>query len=364
MGNQEKSMAKSQNRHDGPIFVVGCPRSGNTLLGCILNKHPDLVIFLENHAFYSLPRAWKKRLEAGQSDRSAALVDTFLEGKSTWVSEETSLELERDALVEALRERAGDEREWGPLWDAFMDILAKKVRPDYKRWGDKTPRNVAELRTIEQTYPDAQIVYIYRDPRDAVTSLANPDFIHASDDPRVCAEVVRQYWDVYEREKARIDPTRLYEVRYESLVQQPEQTLRALCEFLNIEFTEALLEAGDPEIRRRLGWADYKSWEAIEPQPSSRRKVGSEEVEALLADRIDELGYERMYEDPSVSARTRAMLSALRYRAVRPVLSYFWKRRYPGHDHFLLHDLPDPEDYLRWLGQAISPGGGGLSESH
>ncbi len=341
----------SSERQSGPIFVVGCPRSGNTLLGCILNKHPELVVFLENHTFYSLRRSWERRTTSGE-EPVEALVDQFMVGKRNWIENHTAVDFDHDELVVETREEVRGNA-WGPLLDAFMKVLARRVKPNFRRWGDKTPRNIAELRSIEQTYPDSQIVCIYRDPRDVVTSSSRESFEHASDDPLVCAEMVRQYWTIYEQEKAKIDPTRLYELRYESLVEEPESTLRKLCEFLELDFTRDLLREGDPELRRRLGWRDYKGWEAIEPQSSSERKAGSKWVEALLADRIDELGYERMHE---IDAATKTLAEAYTapFRLLRPALDYMWRQRYPGGSHLLMHELPDGGDVGRWIRQEVS----------
>jgi len=345
----------SSGSESSPVFVIGCPRSGNTLLGCILNKHPDLVVILENHTFYSLNRLTQKRVRETSCDPIEALVSQFIEGRVNWIQDHTSLELEKDELISSLRKKYGSVQEvdWAELIDTFMRILAERIKPDYKRWGDKTPRNVGDLQSIEQFFPGAQIVYIYRDPRDVVTSLSKESFDHASDDPLTCAQVVRYYWRVYESEKSKIDPQRLYEIRYESLVEQPEQTLRKLCDFLELDFTRDLLQDGDPKLRRRLGWRDYKGWEAIEPQPSSERKTGSKWVEALLADRINQLGYERMYEiDPTTKMLAEAYTAP--FRLLRPSLDYMWRQRYPSGSHLLMHELPDGEDFGRWIRQEFS----------
>jgi hypothetical protein len=139
--------------------------------------------------------------------------------------------LELDELLE-WRRRPG----YPGVIEAFY--LAYAARKGKSRWGDKDPGNMLRLDRVLGWFPEARIVHIIRDGRDACLSHLRQSFGHGELLP--CAVDWReQVWWV--RNIGRIlGPDRYFELRYEDLVEHTDEVLRQLCDFLDLPYSEAL----------------------------------------------------------------------------------------------------------------------------
>lgn len=132
---------------------------------------------------------------------------------------------------------------------AFVDAFARRYRElrGKPRWAEKTPLNVRYFGWVLERFPDARLIHVIRDGRDAVCSMReHPDRrwvdgqwvkVPASRSIEKCAR--RWVEDTGAGLALGGDP-RYAEVRYEDLVLRPGETLRRLCDFLGEPF--------DPEI--------------------------------------------------------------------------------------------------------------------
>jgi len=206
-----------------PIFVVGCPRSGTTLLRLVLDAHPSIACGPETHVLEDLARTLGDR--AGQ-------LQEFGFDRAFW--------------LERVR----------TFFGGFHEEYAR--RRGKPRWADKTPGYVLLLDLIDELFPDAQIVHVLRDGHDVVASQREkwgyrPAFTCANGGWEEHVRAGRRFG-------ARVGATsgRYTEVRYERLVAEPEAVLRTLCDFLGEPFVPELLayhEAehdGNPHIKRRV----------------------------------------------------------------------------------------------------------------
>jgi Sulfotransferase family len=183
-------MSASTSR-GGPLFVVGSPRSGTSLLYYLLAAHPDLAY----------PDIGLKRLRQSRTIRalgrlglpvyrSAALHGIFLprpgetpyerdlhglgldpclpqEGAFVWsdLAARAGLAV-RELSPEALRARP----RLGPaIRRRYADLLARTGRP---RFVDKSPTYTVILEALRELYPDAHVIHIIRDGRAVVNSVA------------------------------------------------------------------------------------------------------------------------------------------------------------------------------------------------
>jgi len=123
---------------------------------------------------------------------------------------------------------------------------------------------------------------------------------------------------------------RYLEIRYESLVAEPEVTLQQVCSFLSLRFEPAMLEYyRDSNLK---SGRNHKRL-AEPPSPGARNwrtQMSAAEVkrfEVIAVDLLDTLGYERAFPEPSVWQRTRAlfdrMLSRGRLLSARLVMPIF-----------------------------------------
>lgn len=213
------------------VFLLGCPRSGTTLLQTMLAAHPQVVSFPESHFFRSLLRRQRVLRFAGlASPEAGARLAGFVE------------ELRRPDLQALL---PGTAIRAEPHVRAFLAVLDRlATEKGASVWVEKTPGHLRHLRWIEHYVPGARFVHVVRNGRDVVASLydvsqTNPRVWGGFRSLELCAE--RWIEDVEISCRCVGRPLHTI-VRYERLVSEPEAELRAICAFLGLEFDEAMLE--------------------------------------------------------------------------------------------------------------------------
>lgn len=213
---------------DGPVFVVGAPRSGTTLILTMLNRHPDIALCGETYfGYYVLDR------EAAFGDLSdtvarARAIDAYLATRRA-----QSLGLDLVALRERLLRDATD---CGAMFLALMRFHAESCGKTV--FGDKTPHHALAAAELAARFPGARVVHIVRDPRDVVASLRRMPWGQGSvrSDAALWAACVRG------AERCAGSP-RFLRVRYEDVVARPEDEMARLVGFLGVPPDPRILEA-------------------------------------------------------------------------------------------------------------------------
>ncbi|MBK1686098.1 sulfotransferase family protein [Rubrivivax gelatinosus] len=244
-----------------PVFVVGAPRSGTTLLQYMLRSHPALSIPSgESHFIVPLMRN-----ETGFGDLAT---EDGVQRVLAWMRGFNRSFIETD--LHGLR---FDERELAQRFVAegrhtMRDIVtglfeANAAGEGKPRWGDKTPYYVLHMPRLLAWWPDARFIHIVRDGRDVALSLfARGGFgVH---NMFYAARYWQQYVDTgHDDGEQRVPAGQYLELRYEDLIADPSATLRRVCDFLGIVFDEALLdfrkpmtEGGDTPLLRQPPRAD------------------------------------------------------------------------------------------------------------
>lgn len=250
------------NSEPSPVFIVGAPRSGTSLLRSILDAHPNVCC-----------PTW----ETGVFDRLGSIVNGDV--NVVMKREKEHFPLTRADLIAWCRRSVDD----------LMAMLTARVGKP--RWGEKTPAHVFHMGLIHEVYPKAQFIHIIRDGRDAVRSLQNMSWA-----PREIRWSCRRWADSVRagREAGHNLPAAQYrEVRYEDLTAEPESTLRSLCEYLNEPFAPSMLEYHQPQ---------NNSWGVAAAPIECNRKSNHRELsflESMIFRRISgpmlrELGYKSM----------------------------------------------------------------------
>lgn len=238
-----------------PIFVVGLPRSGTTLLATMLGAHPDIDCGPETFFFARLPADHAPLLDPdGWPQRATDYV--------------CSLRL-RDSPVHELYGRSRDDihaalAERPPSLAAMLESLAaSRAQASGKhRWAEKTPRHMGRLPLIRRTFPDAAIVRVVRDPRAAALSMTSLPFASQS----VLANLYGcERADAAADPHIRRDPW-LLTVRFEALVADPEEQLRRVCDFVGEPFDERMLsDRSATALAASHEWWKSKAVEAPDP---------------------------------------------------------------------------------------------------
>lgn len=198
-----------------PFFIVGFPRSGTTLLASMISRCGNVYIPAETHFFRSyIPDTKPLPVFQDEVERFSSyprLRDLRVNPADFYVFENFISQDRRRLLSTALH------------------ILAKKNRRAV--YGEKTPAHMLFLKDINAAFPGAKIIAIVRDGRDSVISNMKESWTR-NNPYRLAAEWCYYNWHL---KKARVDlKARLFVVKYEDLIEQPELVLRRLSEFLSV----------------------------------------------------------------------------------------------------------------------------------
>jgi hypothetical protein len=231
--------ASEPRRAARPPFpvVVGCPRSGTSLLAVMLDSHPLLAVppetaFLPHVAalFGDLATARRRFFEIVTTDRITV---------SNWADFGLDAEALRRRLeaIEPFTVAAG--------LRAFYAMYAEgEGKP---RAGEKTPGYVFLMPQIAALLPEAHFIHVIRDPGDTALSWRKTWFAPGQN-YRSLGEGWRKH--VEAGRGARDLLPRYLEVRFEDLVRRPERELQRLCDYLSLPWAPAMLEYGEQGAAR------------------------------------------------------------------------------------------------------------------
>jgi sulfotransferase family protein len=186
-----------------PVFVVGCQRSGTTLLRLMLDSHPNLSCGPETRFLQQF---------AALTGESWDRLGLYGFPPEYWHAKAAE------------------------FFDGFQTDYARARGKS--RWVDKTPRYALSMDYISTLFPTCQFVHVVRDGRDVVVS-------HKDRWGWWSAVKAVEKWPRYIKaaraSAASLPGDRYHEVRYEELVRDPESTMRTLLAFLGEEWDDAVL---------------------------------------------------------------------------------------------------------------------------
>jgi hypothetical protein len=193
---------------DVPIIIGGCARSGTSLLLSVLAAHPSiLAIPTETGVFTS----WKP--------------------------------------VSGPKERGAPAHRPKHLDLIYRQFLGRTIPRTVTRFCEKTPTNVRHIERILGYFQNqVKFIHLLRDGRDVMTS------IHPEDPKAYWVQPERWVRDV-RAGLAFLASPQLLTIKYEDLVQQHEQTMRRVCDFLTIEYSDTLKSWYEhSDVRANRAW--------------------------------------------------------------------------------------------------------------
>lgn len=238
------------------LFVVGCPRSGTTWVQLLLNGSPEIATAPETQIF-------------------AYYLDGF---RRQWIEE-------HEGKTARLQGRAGlsrllsDEefRELCALCARYVLDRISQRNPAASVVLEKSPRHAVLMEWVLEILPDAHVLHVVRDPRDAVASIMEAGRSWgagwAPKNPIVAARMWKSQVEGARRAAELTDSYR--EVRYEDLRTRPVEELRNLLRWLGLEAdSEACAQAvASCRLERLRGDGDGEAVTAM-PTPAARSPRG------------------------------------------------------------------------------------------
>lgn len=204
-----------------PVFIIGMPRSGTSLVEQIIDSHPDAHGAGELHEITNFVMRLPELLAESRPGVARA---PYPECMASWSGE----------VAERL----------APAYVARLRELAEQAgRPGVARVTDKMPHNFAHLGLIRLLFPDAPVFHCLRDPIDTCFSCYTTPFspLHSyATDLRHLAFEYGQYRRLMSHWTETLG-IRVMPVPYERVVAEPERMTRALLEHAGLPFDPACL---------------------------------------------------------------------------------------------------------------------------
>jgi len=230
------------------LFVLGCPRSGTTMVQQALNRHSSIAIPPETKFFFSF-LGHSKYNQLKHTERLNKDLNIHLELPQSGIrSDEDSRAF------------------FGEMATQYVSGLQK----DGVRWfGEKTPEHTGHLARIRQLFPDSKILILYRDGRDVALSLSKT--------PWMCGGLYVSFivWLYYQRIIMRIRESgmpNLHFACYEDIVANPEKEFASILSFLDLPYERDVAEGQGN--REGIPEREYL-WKANALNKISPSRVGS-----------------------------------------------------------------------------------------
>jgi len=265
----------------GQFFIVGCPRSGTTLLQCLLAAHPQIASFPETHFFpYTVGKRWHRILGISLPKAKQRLYQ-FL--SDIGHSEVKKLVPRHGFMIRQYT-------------NAFVKILDKlTINQDKRFWIEKTPRHLHFIDIIEKYIANVKFIHILRNGKDVVTSLY--DVTHKYPKQWGGPRRIEQCVDRWNRD---VKTTLQYIhrenhtlVRYEELVENPEAALEKICKFIGIEFEQIMLEqhglAAEKIILDNQEWIKSAKGEVRSTNDKQFRTLFNEKEQEWIINHLEKL---------------------------------------------------------------------------
>jgi hypothetical protein len=206
----------------------------------------------------------------------------------------------RDAGLDAAQIEARVMAECHSGGDFLRLVMQEVVRvQSVRRWADCTPEHLLYMEEIKREVPDALFIHIIRDGRDVALSFVKQEWSHPLPwDRDEQLGVAGLYWEWMVR-KGREQGRRLgvhyEEVRFEDLVQNPQQTLSRLGDFVEHDLDYVRIQsAGIGSVSQPNTSFAGESERDFNPVDRWRTKMSAEQIaafEALVGDCLQDLGY-------------------------------------------------------------------------
>jgi len=309
-----------------PVFIVGHPRSGTTLLQLLLTTHPRFYSGPETHLFSYVLSPLQAHSNIPLSKKQLAIILERLDSKP-------GIQLDSDfkTILFKISEK-GNLR-----LPIFIDELMKSFtvhddNPEAMRWIEKTPRHIGHIPEILACFPDARIVNIIRDPRDVVSS--NPYLLGKYPRSRREFTVIqrsRRWRDYAEIALTYQSSEQFISIRYEDLILNTWNTMKEIMQFLGEDpdllsledFTENYDRIVLPEEEQRKDL--LRTGKIVDRRGQWQKRLSSREagmVEAICAPSMPKNQYDLKIcagnDAPKICHR--GLMMTLRFA---PVMIYF-----------------------------------------
>lgn len=250
---------------NSPFFILGNPRSGTSLFRLMLNNHPEIVVppecgFAE----------WLYEEFGGEGMNENTYREFLLKVFNTRKFETWNLNFD-DILYSIKESKPNNYQE---LVREVYRGYARKSGKKSAYFGDKNNYYINNVEKIEEIFPGCKKIFIVRDGRDVACSYLELEHkkISSMYSPNLTKDVTKiaKEWRKSVEVMTHWTAGGALNIRYEDLVLDPNATLKKVCEFLNVAYSENMLDYyknnDEPE--------EFKAWKGKTFEPIEGSSVG------------------------------------------------------------------------------------------
>ena len=266
-----------------PIFVVGSPRSGTSILAWCLGHHPNIFPVPESNWMgdFAVNVAVAHQIGSARGDLSILSAmdirdDEFFAAFGRSINE---LVVGHRRHLEINRENSNSPSKVNQRW---LEATSMAAGPK-TRWVDGTPEYSLHICGLRKLFPQARFVHVFRDVDAVVRSMVN---FHRATGIQLVAneEDAYKYWLRTVRACLKAEeaygPHVVYRLRYTTLVENPESALCSLLDFLGEPYSAKCLEPLSQRINSSNVPPDFRSDDpATDPAIVEQARRLSAEIE-------------------------------------------------------------------------------------
>jgi hypothetical protein len=260
-----------------PIFIVGSPRSGTSILTWCLGQHPNIVALEESNWIGDLAYYLQHCFSAGSKRGERSALSAMGVGRESFfvrfAGSINELLLSHREHYAAARDR--EAVRCGGATAGFM--IARIAAEPKRRWVDGTPEYSFAIPALRAVFPNARFIHLIRDVESVVKSMLSFDRVSGTQLVNTEQEAydywlraVRACWDAERAYGAQV----VLRMRFSDLVGEPESAISRICCFLHEAYDPACLEPIATRInssRVPKGFESFDAKTAPEVRETARR---------------------------------------------------------------------------------------------
>ena len=287
----------ANQRKFAPVFVLGSPRSGTTLLYDMLLSSGGFAVYLaESNVFNVLgPRFG----DFGSRETRKRVLNAWLNSKLFRATGLSSAEIEKRILEDC--------HSTGDFLRIVMDDMVRAQ--GMQRWAENSPEGLLHLPAIKRQIPNALILHIIRDGRDVALSLGKLKYVRPLPwEERQSLLGAGAYWEwIVERGRryGSLFGADYFEIHFEDLISSPQQTLNQIGRFLDhdLDYKRILRVAYGSVSKPNTSFRSESPDAGHNPVGRWKKGFAPQQLskfERMVGSTLRELGYETSRADESM----------------------------------------------------------------
>jgi hypothetical protein len=300
------------HRRRVPFFIVGCTRSGTTLLQALIDNHPNIAIPPESNIYLRFGRIFHTYGDPSVRRNRLRLIRAILH--------DGCIQRWRLAASPGDIEQRLQQKNFPGIIEALFSFYARKHGA--RRWGDKTPAHIHYLSDIRRDFPDAKLIHLVRDGRDVAEAMRRMIWcpvtaVGLADRWRGEVMSWRKFCECAGSENTLI-------VRYEDLVTSPKEVIGRVMQFIDEPPVDTVSSYANSAFSQLIGARPWQSSLRGGIDSSKvglyRRKFSAHEIEimeSIAGDALSAYGYSLEYESPAAPTTWDRLYAFVADRLVR-----------------------------------------------